>query len=214
MTVSVDAVLVGRVQSFGDSTSAIAKTAVLDSRSIGFLGIDGDNQADLSVHGGPGKAIHHYPRDHYRFWADELGALDLLKDAGAFGENISTTGLTEGDVCIGDRYRMGTALVEISQGRQPCWKQGHRLSDPRVVSTMVRTARCGWYYRIIEEGLVEAGDTLTLLSRPQPDWTVERVIGLLIGGAGKRELESVATLAAMEVLAPNWRARAQKMIQR
>ncbi len=138
----------------------------------------------------------------------------MLKDAGAFGENISTTGLTEGDVCIGDRYRMGTALVEISQGRQPCWKQGYRLGDPRVVSTMVRTARCGWYYRVIEEGLVEAGDTLTLLSRPQPDWTVERVIGLLIGGAGKREPESVAKLAAMEVLTPNWRARAQKMAQR
>ena len=212
MSISVDVVLVGRVQPFGDSTSAIAKTAVPDSRMIGALGIDGDNQADLSVHGGPDKAIHHYPRDHYSFWMDELGVLEMLEDAGAFGENISTTAMTEGDVCIGDRYRMGTALVEISQGRQPCWKQGYRLGDPRVVSTMVRTARCGWYYRVIEEGLVKAGDMLTLSSRPQPEWTVKRVIGLLIGGAGKRDAEGVATLASMDVLAPNWRARAQKMI--
>jgi MOSC domain-containing protein YiiM len=139
--------------------------------------------------------------------------LALLNSAGAFGENISTTGLTESDVCIGDRYRLGTALVEVSQGRQHCWKQGHRLSEPRVVATMVRTARCGWYYRVIDEGLVEAGNALTLSSRPHPEWTVERVIGLLIGGAGKREPEAVATLAAMAVLAPNWRARAQKMAQ-
>jgi MOSC domain-containing protein YiiM len=145
MSISVDALLVGRVQPFGDSTSAIAKTPVPDSRMIGALGIDGDNQADPSVHDGPDKAIHHYPRDHYSFWMDELGVLEMLEDAGAFGENISTTTMTKGDICIGDRYRMGTALVKISQGRQPCWKQGHRLGDPRVVSTMVRTARCGWF---------------------------------------------------------------------
>jgi MOSC domain-containing protein YiiM len=214
MMVVVDAVLTGQVEPFGDSTSAIVKTVVSDVRTIGLLGIEGDRQADLSVHGGPDKAIHHYPRDHYRFWTQELGSLTVLDSAGAFGENISTTELTEADVCIGDRYRLGTALVEISQGRQPCWKQGHCLGDPRVVATMVRTARCGWYYRVIEEGLIKAGDLLTLSSRPQPDWTVERVINLLIGGAGKHELESVATLAAMEVLAPNWRARAQKMVQR
>jgi MOSC domain-containing protein YiiM/DNA-binding MarR family transcriptional regulator len=212
MTVSVDAVLVGQVQPFGDSTSAIAKTAVPDSLAVGFFGIDGDSQADLSVHGGPDKAIHHYPRDHYSFWTEELGPLAALNMVGAFGENISTTGVTEADVCIGDRYRLGTALVEVSQGRQPCWKQGHRLNEPRVVAMMVRTTRCGWYYRVIEEGQVKAGDTLTLLSRPQPEWTVERVIGLLIGGAGKRDAEAVAKLASMEVLAPNWRARAQKMV--
>ena len=212
MTISIDAVLVGQVQLFGDSTSAIAKSVVSDPRIVGFLGIDGDSQADLSVHGGPDKAIHHYPRDHYSFWADELGAMPLLDKAGAFGENISTAGLTETDVCIGDRYRIGTALVEVSQGRQPCWKQGHRFGDPRVVATMVRTARCGWYYRVIEEGLLTAGDTITLASRPYPNWTVERVIRLLIGGAGKHDAESVATLAALEVLAINWRVRAQKMI--
>jgi MOSC domain-containing protein YiiM len=212
MTVSVDAVLVGQVQPFGDSTSAIAKTAAPDSLAVGFFGIDGDSQADLSVHGGPDKAIHHYPRDHYSFWTEELGPLAALNMVGAFGENISTTGVTEADVCIGDRYRLGTALVEVSQGRQPCWKQGHRLNEPRVVAMMVRTTRCGWYYRVIEEGLVKAGDTLTLLSRPQPEWTVERVIGLLIGGAGKRDAEAVAKLASMEVLASNWRARAQKMV--
>lgn len=214
MTITVEAILTGQIAPFGKSTSAIAKTAMIYPQRIGFLGIKGDNQADLSVHGGTDKAIHHYPREHYSFWAEQLGPLPVLADAGAFGENISTTGLTETDVCIGDRYCLGTALVEVSQGRQPCWKQSHRLNDPRVVAMMIRTERCGWYYRVIEEGIAKAGDTLMLVSRPHADWTVARVISLLIGSAGKREPESVAVLAEMNHLSPNWRIRAEKVAAR
>jgi MOSC domain-containing protein YiiM len=207
MTVRIDAVRTGLVVPFGGSTSAIEKSIVDGTRQVGFFGVEGDHQAHLSVHGSPDKAIHHYPHDHYPFWTEHLGPLAALAHAGAFGENISTSGLTEADVCIADRYRLGTALVEVSQGRQPCWKQGHRLNDPRVVVMMIRGARCGWYYRFIEEGVVQAGDALTLVSRPYGQWTVERVIGLLIGGAGKHEPASVKTLAALEVLAINWRVR-------
>lgn len=210
---SIDAVLTGHVVPFGGKTSAIAKTVVDGARRVSVLGIAGDAQADLSVHGGVDKAIHHYPRDHYRFWGETLGPLDKLAAPGAFGENISSEALIESQVCIGDRLRLGTAIVEIAQGRQPCWKQGHRLDDPSVVAKMIETAKCGWYYRVIEEGDVKAGDSLVLLERPHAEWTVERVIRLLIGGEGKRDLAATRALATLDRLAANWRVRAQQMTE-
>jgi len=214
MTHVIDALLTGKARVFGDrgETSAIAKDPVEGPHAVGFLGIAGDEQADLSVHGGPDKAIHHYPRDHYPFWTDALGGHALLAAPGAFGENVSTRGLVESNVCLGDRYRLGSALVEISQGRQPCWKLGHRFGDARVPATVVATRRSGWYYRVLEEGHVAAGDALDLLERPLPDWTVERVFALLIGGAGKRDPAALRVLAAMDALSASWRARAEKLL--
>lgn len=213
MSYAIDAVLTGKARAFrGDEASAIAKAPVDGMRRVGLLGIEGDEQADLTVHGGADKAIHHYPRDHYGWWAEALGAHPLLAAPGAFGENISTRGLVEKEACIGDRYRLGTALVEISQGRQPCWKLGHRFGVASVPATVVTTRRSGWYYRVIEEGAVGAGDRLDLTERPFPDWSVERVFHLLIGGRGKREPTALRDLAAMDVLATSWRTRAEKLL--
>ncbi|MGV1684084.1 MOSC domain-containing protein [Sphingopyxis sp. NJF-3] len=210
----VDALLTGKARRFGDKgeASAIAKSPVASPRRVGFLGIDGDEQADLSVHGGPDKAIHHYPRDHYPFWRERLADHALLAAPGAFGENVSTTGLVESIVCVGDRFRLGSALVEISQGRQPCWKLGHRFGIASVPATVVSSGRSGWYYRVIEEGTVAAGEALELIERPLPDWTVARVFTLLIGGAGKREPAALRALADMDALATNWRVRAEKLL--
>lgn len=213
MSYAIDAVLTGKARAFrGDEASAIAKMPVDGALRVGLLGIDGDEQADLTVHGGVDKAIHHYPRDHYDWWAEQLGDHVLLGAPGAFGENISTEGLIESEARIGDRYRLGSALVEISQGRQPCWKLGHRFGIATVPATVVTTRRSGWYYRVIEEGTVATGDTLALVERPLPDWSVERVFHLLIGGAGKREPEALRALAAMDALATSWRARAEKLL--
>lgn len=214
MRYTIDALLTGKARRFGakGEPSAIDKRAVEGRRAVGALGIAGDEQADLSVHGGPDKAIHHYPRDHYGWWAETIGDHALLQDAGAFGENISTSGLTESAACIGDRYRLGSALVEISQGRQPCWKLGHRFGIATLPATVVSSRRGGWYYRVIEDGAVGAGDALELMERPLPDWSVERVFHLLIGGAGKREPAALRALAAMDLLAANWRARAEKLL--
>jgi MOSC domain-containing protein YiiM len=210
---AIDAVLTGKARPFrGDEASAIAKTPVDRALHVGLLGIDGDEQADLTVHGGVDKAIHHYPRDHYAWWAETLGGHALLEAPGAFGENISTAGLIESEACIGDRYRLGSALVEISQGRQPCWKLGHRFGVATVPATVVTTRRSGWYYRVIEEGVVAGGHTLELVDRPLPEWSVERVFHLLVGGAGKREPEALRALAAMDALATSWRARAEKLL--
>jgi len=214
MGYAIDAVLTGKARVFGDTgePSAIAKTPVTGPLRVGPLGIAGDEQADLTVHGGSDKAIHHYPRDHYGWWADALDDHELLGAPGAFGENISTAGLVEQEACIGDRYRLGSALVEISQGRQPCWKLGHRFGVASVPATVVRTQRSGWYYRVVEDGVVMAGDRLELVGRPLPDWSVARVFGLLIGGAGKREPAALRELAEMDVLAESWRVRAGKLL--
>jgi MOSC domain-containing protein YiiM len=131
---------------------------------------------------------------------------------GAFGENVSTYGITEEAVCIGDRMRMGTALLEISQGRQPCWKQGARLEWTTLPTMMVRERRSGWYYRVIEEGEAQEGDVLDLVDRPHPEWTVARVFGLLIAGDHKKDAAALKPLAALDVLAIGWRLRAADLM--
>ncbi len=203
------ALLSGKAVPFAQGEpSAIAKWPVEDAVHITAHGIVGDEQADLSVHGGLEKALHHYPFDHYAAWAARAPNHPLLGSPGAFGENISTLGLTEDTVCIGDRFRLGTALVEISQGRQPCWKQGLRMEWTTLPALMVRERRSGWYYRVIEEGTAQAGDMLDLADRPLPDWTVERVFALLIGGQHKQDPEALCALVAMEPLFLGWRQRA------
>jgi MOSC domain-containing protein YiiM len=136
----------------------------------------------------------------------------LLNAPGAFGENISTWALTEDQVCIGDRFRLGAALLEVSQGRQPCWKQGHRMAWPALPALMVRERRSGWYYRVIEEGTATEGDMLTLIDRPLPDWSVRRVFGLLIGGEHKGQAAALRELASMAVLFSGWRQRAAELM--
>lgn len=214
LTIPVLSVQCGKVRSFrgADEPSAIGKRPVAGRVGVGRLGLDGDEQADLAVHGGPDKAIHHYPHDHYAYWRGEIGAHPLLDDFGAFGENVSTRGLTEDMVCIGDRWRLGTALVEVSQGRQPCWKLDHRFDGARVNAGTVRARRPGWYYRVIEEGEVAAGDLMALEQRPYPDWTVLRVFGLLIAGDHKRDRASLEALGDVAPLAEPWARRRTQLL--
>jgi len=208
----VDCVLTGRAVPFrGAERSAIQKRAADGSVRVGWLGLDGDEQADLSVHGGPDKAIHHYAFDHYARWAEKAPAHPKLSVPGAFGENISTHGLTEETVCIGDRFRLGTALVEVSQPRQPCWKQAHVMEWTTLPKMMVREAKSGWYYRVIEEGAVAAGDAMTLEARPHLDWPVARVFGLVMHKTAVRDVEALRAIAALEVLEAGWREMAKNV---
>lgn len=209
MKVAVEAVLIGRAAPFrGDEQSAIARKPTDAPVAIGPLGLAGDEQADRRVHGGADKAIHHYARDHYDAWDAELGGHALLGMAGAFGENISTTGITETDLLIGDRFRLGTALVEVSHGRQPCWKLDHRFGGPGIMKQVVQTGRCGWYYRVLEPGAVRAGDALELVERGVSEWTVSRVFHLLIGGGHKSDKIALIELAQLPQLAEVWRKKA------
>ena len=207
-------VLCGKVAPFrGDGQpSAIAKSPAVGHVAVGRLGLEGDEQADSAVHGGPDKAVHHYPHDHYGFWAETIGQHPLLANFGAFGENIATLGLTEGEVCIGDRWRLGTALVEVSQGRQPCWKLDHRFDGARVNAGVVRSRRAGWYYRVLEEGSVGAGDHLALVERPYPGWSVLRVFGLLIAGEHRHDRPGLEALGSVVALAEPWMRRREKLL--
>ncbi|MES2271260.1 MAG: MOSC domain-containing protein [Pseudomonadota bacterium] len=206
---TITALLTGQPALFRDQEySAIEKKEVPGPVRIGWLGLEGDAVADPVHHGGWDKAIHLYPQDHYPFWNEQLSDHFLLKKPGAFGENIASRGLVETEICIGDRFTFGSAVVEVSHGRQPCSKLDHRFGRRDVMATVVKTGRSGVYFRVIKEGDAEAGSEMALIERPLPEWSVERVFNLLIAGGYKRDPEAVRTLAAMPQLAEAWRQRA------
>ncbi|AXT36946.1 MOSC domain-containing protein (plasmid) [Phaeobacter sp. LSS9] len=190
--------------------TAIHKTPVHGPQQIDFDGFTRDAQADLTVHGGADKAIHHYASDHYRLWQDEA-EMPLTSVPAAFGENIASLGLTEDTLCIGDILRLGTAVVQISQGRQPCWKLGHYTGNTRMPYLFQKTGRTGWYYRVLEPGTAQTGDEITLMERRQPDWTVQRVTRARL--TRKVSPEDAAVLAQMEDLAAGWRAAFTRMAE-
>ncbi|CAN5348170.1 MOSC domain-containing protein [soil metagenome] len=209
---TIAALLTGRPVLFRDQDySAIAKRPVTGAVRIGWMGLDGDAVADPVHHGGWDKAIHLYPQEHYAFWRTRKPGHTLLDAPGAFGENIASVGMTESDLCIGDRFTLGSAVVEVSHGRQPCWKLNHRFGARDVMATIVKTARCGIYFRVITEGEADAGAVMVLTERSHPHWSVERVFRLLIGGGAKREPEAVRELAGLTVLAEAWRGRAASL---
>jgi MOSC domain-containing protein YiiM len=178
---------------------------------VGWLGLEGDSVADPVHHGGWDKAIHLYPQDHYAWWRQEQPGQALFDRPGAFGENIASRGLTEADICLGDRFTLGSAVVEVSHGRQPCWKLDHRFGVRTAMASIIRTAHCGLYFRVIQEGEVEAGIVMHLLERPLPEWSIERVFRLLIGGMHKRDPDAVRALRQMPLLAEAWRKRAVQL---
>ncbi len=215
MKAEILAVLLGKVRPFrgDDEPSAIGKLPVADLVAVGPMGLAGDEQADRTVHGGIDKAIHHYPADHYDWWRGYLGDAPLLDAPGAFGENISTTGLDEQNVFLGDRFRLGTALVEVTQARQPCWKLDHRFGTKGVMAQVVKTRRTGWYYRVLEPGAVRAGDTLDLIERPYPEWPLASLFALLIGGEAKNRPADLRALREVPALADTWKVRRAKLAE-
>ena len=145
------------------------------------------------------------------FVAKGLQPHPFLQAAGAFGENISASGLAEDKVRIGDRFRLGKALVEVAQGRQPCWKIDHHFGVHGMTAAVIETGRCGLYFRVMEEGLVAPMDRIEQVEQSGHDWTVERTFRLLIGGGHKADSGGLKELAAMETLAESWRSRAAKL---
>jgi MOSC domain-containing protein YiiM len=203
----------GTVAPFGPEgePSALVKLPVAGRRAVGPDGLAGDHQADRAHHGGPDKALHHYPFDHYGTWLMELPErADLLHSPGAFGENLATLGMTEANVCLGDVYRLGSAVIQVSQGRQPCWKLNRRFGVADMVARVVASGRTGWYYRVLEPGEIGAGDRFELIARDWPDWPLERLWRVLFGPAV--EADALGELARLDVLATSWRERAGRRL--
>lgn len=191
--------------------SAIAKAAVGEPLWLGPEGLAGDQQADRRHHGGPEKAVHHYPYDHYPFWRETLpGPPQVLAESGAFGENLVTCDMTEETVCVGDILRLGGAVVQVSQARQPCRTLNTRFGVPDMARRVQDSGRTGWYYRVLEPGEVAPDAALERLERPRPDWPLVRVLRLLF-----REPEcfdELASMAEVPELAGSWRALARKRV--
>jgi len=176
--VSIPQFLVGKACPFGPrgEPSAIAKQPVTGSLRLTLMGFVGDEQGDGLHHGGADKALHHYPADHYPRWGEDLPQVPAgCWGIGTFGENLAPLGLTEDQVCLGDLFRLGTTLIQISQIRQPCWKLNVRLGIPDMAQRVQDLVRTGWYYRVLETGEVAPGVELSLVDRPHPDWSLKRL---------------------------------------
>ena len=204
--------LVGAVQPLGKKSapSGIAKSPVVTTVFLSRSGFDSDAQGDTVRHGGPEKAVHHYPFDHYMTWKSEIGSNDLLDQPGAFGENVSTAGLTEVDIAVGDIFRLGRALIQVSQGRQPCWKLNERFADVRMSRRVQETGRTGWYYRVLEEGVVAPDDTLTLVERGDEEWSIHRIWHHFY--VDTMNADALRKIAVLPALAQGWRNHAAKRL--
>ena len=205
----------GRPLKFRDQEfSSIARKEVEGSIRLSKDGLDGDQVADTKNHGGPDKALHLYPYEHYQYWRNKLGAHQLLDQAGAFGENISALGLCEDKVKIGDRFAIGQSIIEISHGRQPCWKIEHHFDRKNMVVDILRNGNCGIYFRVLQEGVITKGDTIDQIYSPNHQWTVLRVFEHLFFGQHKTDKSqaSLHQLMALDSLADAWKKRVQSLI--
>jgi MOSC domain-containing protein YiiM len=172
----VRSVQVGRIAPLGPDgvMSGFVKKPVQGPVEVGPLGLAGDEQADLSVHGGPDKAVYACSLGNYAAWKAAFPQYEALLVPGGLGENLTIDGIAEDDVCIGDHVRIGTCVLQVSQPRQPCFKFALRFEDVAMPRAMVKNGMSGWYYRVLEPGSLKAGDELRLLKRPHHEWTIER----------------------------------------
>ncbi len=191
-------------------TSGIFKEPVAGPVWLGITGLAGDGQANRDAHGGPDKAVNVYPQVHYAHWAAALDLTDL--SGGSFGENFTTAGPLEAQVCIGDIFDVGAARVQITQPRQPCWKLARRWRLRDLAATVQRSGRTGWYLRVLQEGWVAAGDALVLLDRPHPEWPVTTANAVMF----ERTADHAAAqaLAACPALSTSWRDTLMQRIAR
>ena len=199
----VRSVHVGRAAPLGPQNvpSGFLKHAVEGIVAVGDLGLSGDEQADLRVHGGPDKAVYGYAITHYDAWRHDFPEHAGVFGPGSLGENLAIHGVDEADICIGDIHAIGTTQLEVCQPRQPCFKLALRFDDERLPLAMVMNGRSGWYYRTLQTGGLSAGDSIALKDRPNPDFPLSRLVEILHRRNGTREefvrLAEMAALAAV-----------------
>ena len=189
--------------------SAIFKTAVQGNVAVEPLGIPGDGQADLNNHGGNDKAICVYPTQHLLFWRKQLRRQDF--SAGAFGENFSVAGLNETSVAIGDQWKIGTAIFEVSQPRQPCWKLARRWQDKSLTAQAINTGKTGWYLRVIHAGTVQSGAAIdTTPVAAEHRFSIDEANRLFYQQTS--DATSIQNLLAVPQLSEAWRTELQSKV--
>jgi len=212
-TFTIAQIRVGQPRPYGPQgqPSAIDKTPVAGPVRATATGLEEDRQGDTRRHGGPDKAVHAYAAAHYPDWAAEIPARADRFRRGAFGENLVVEGADEADICLGDRWRVGGALLEVSQGRQPCWKLNLRFDVADMARRVQASGRTGWYFRVLEPGPITAGDRATLAARPNPAWPLYRVSRLLYRDTLDRA--ALSEFAALPGLPESWRTLARRRIE-
>lgn len=209
-------VLTGGAEALGQrrELTGIYKRPRSGAVTIRTSGIAGDVQGDVKHHGGPEKAIHHYALDHYAGWKGELTgrAACTFDSPGAFGENFSTLGITEADVNVGDTYGVGTAVIQISQARQPCWRLNVRFAVEDMALRVQMAGKTGWYYRVLKAGEAAAGDEIELLDRPNVGWPLSRLLHYLY--VDPLNTPALGEIAALPFLSESWRNLAMQRLNR
>ena len=189
--------------------TAVWKRTVSGRRMARRLNLDGDGQGDLIGHGGEHRAVFVYQFDCYRYWQRELGPDDF--SFGQFGENFTVEGMPDDEVCIGDRYRIGSALFEVTQRRVTCYRVGIRMNEPRMGALLTGSSRPGFYFRVLEEGEVEAGETIVKVTSGAEQMSVAQVNALLyLPGHRREELERALRIPA---LSGGWKNSFQALLQ-
>jgi MOSC domain-containing protein YiiM len=200
--VSLNIGLPREVQWKGETViTSIFKEPVKGVVKLRRLNLDGDEQADLSVHGGISKAVYAYPSEHYEFWKREFP--DMTLPYGMFGENFSTEGLFEDAVNVGDRFRVGTAEIMATEPRMPCYKLGLKFGRSDILKRFLASRRTGFYFAVLKEGEVQVGDPIERLSRDKSDVTVADVTRLY--AFDKDNLELLNRAVRVEALSESWR---------
>ncbi|MDR3232025.1 MAG: MOSC domain-containing protein [Synergistaceae bacterium] len=201
-----EAVLVGRVRALGANgmISAIRKTPRTEPLCLTFTGLEGDEHGHPQVHGGEEMALHHYAFDHYAHWRKRFPRAAPLNAPGAFGENLSTTGITERTLCVGDILKIGKATVQVSQGRQPCYVLNAWFEAPDAAREIQETRQTGWYYRVLEEGDIAPGDSIELRERLNPNWTIDEVQRILYADTLNRD--ALKLLRDLPALTERWKS--------
>src|SRR5262245_59353473 len=189
--------------------TGVFKQPVSGRRRVRRLNVDGDGQGDLAGHGGEQRAVFVYQIDSYRYWERTLGRSDFVY--GQFGENFTVEGLGDDEVCIGDRYRIGDAVFEVTQPRVTCYRVGIRMNDPRIPALLVSHRRPGFYFRVLEEGEVEAGDEIRKLATGPEGMTVNEVDALLyLPGHPRQQLLRALRIPA---LSDGWQASFRALLE-
>ena len=189
--------------------TGIFKQPVEGRLHVGRLNLEGDQQADLSVHGGPHQAVYVYPFEHYASWQQELGRDDFA--FGQFGENFTVSGMLENQVCIGDVFRVGSALLQVTQPRVPCFKLATKMGSPEFPKLFMASARTGFYMRVMEEGNVGAGDLIVQESQNSLGITVESVFRLAY--FDRENVQKLKKVVCIVSLSPNWQRMFEERLE-
>ena len=185
--------------------TGIFKSSVQGPVIVRTLNLDGDKQADLKVHGGIYKAVYAYPAEHYPFWGSIYPELELRW--GSFGENLTTLGMHESSVCVGDRFRVGTAILQVTQPRRPCFKLAAKFDDDEITDTFSASGRSGVYFSVVREGELQAGDEMELVHRDPERFSIADMLQLY----SSPNRETVERALRVETMPPGLRQRLKNL---